>query len=145
MLDVKKYFCCFMCVIVGLTTVVKLEVLYINFGYNQVLLFVGNDVIVLSPLVGAVSDFSWRILKGQPRLNIMLDWHFVSILNRLEVIQLYSFGWDFSIWGYFRVVFRGYHPPKLVWYSSNIQKALSCTNPRILSYQWWSSVQAFRL
>ena len=41
-----------------------------RFRYNQVLPFAGNDVIVLSPLGGAVSDFSPRILKWQPRLHV---------------------------------------------------------------------------
>jgi len=30
----------------------------------------------------------------------MFQWHFVSILYCLDVIPLYSFGWDFSIWGF---------------------------------------------
>ena len=115
------------------------------FQYNQVLPLAGNDVIVLSPLGGAVSIFHHGFWKSDLDFKFTLHWQFMSILNRLEVIRLYSFGWDFSIWGYFRVVFRGYHSPKLVWHSSNIQKALPCTNPRMLSHQSWKSVQAFRL
>ena len=78
--------------------------------YNQVLPLAGNDVIVSSPLGGAVSVFLPRILEGWPWLYIHVALtFFVYILNRFEVIRLYSFDWDFSIWGYFRVVFRGYH------------------------------------
>ena len=42
------------------------------FRYIQVLPFAGNDVIVLSPLGGAVGDFSPRILIGEPDFIFML-------------------------------------------------------------------------
>ena len=41
-----------------------------RFRYNQVLLFAGNDVIVLSPREGAADKFQMWILKGLPQLYI---------------------------------------------------------------------------
>ena len=41
-----------------------------RFQYNQVLAFARNEAIVLSPLEGAVSDFSHIILKGWPWLYL---------------------------------------------------------------------------
>ena len=44
-----------------------------RFRCSQVLQFAGNDVIVLSPLGGAASDFSLQILKGRPWLYCCVD------------------------------------------------------------------------
>jgi len=38
------------------------------FRDNEVLLPTGYDVIVISPQIGALEDFSWLIMKERPRL-----------------------------------------------------------------------------
>jgi len=67
-------------------------------------MFAGNDVIAISSLGGASGNFWLGILKGRPRLYIHVQWHFLSILNGLDVIQLFVFGWNIStgakIWGF---------------------------------------------
>ena len=60
-LDVErqKYFRCFMCVIVGLTTVDKLEVFYIDFccfSNRNVLFLAINDALASSPQGSATTD-----------------------------------------------------------------------------------------
>ena len=81
-----------------------------HFRYNPVLPLAGNDVIVLSPFGGAVSDFPPRILKGRPWLYIHVA---LTFCFYLEPFRSYStlFIWlGFQHLRLFRVVFRGYHP-----------------------------------
>ena len=62
-----------MCVIVGLTTVDKLEVFYIdfcNFSNQKVLFLAINDAMASSPQGGAAIDSYMRVLNGRPRHNI---------------------------------------------------------------------------
>ena len=62
-----KNVCCFMCVLVGLTTVAKLEVFYIDFccfSNGNVLFLAINDAMASSPQEGATMDSKMRILKG---------------------------------------------------------------------------------
>ena len=69
----QKYFCCFMCVLVGLTTVDELEVFYIDFCCfsNQKVLFLAiNDAMVSSPQGSAAIDSYMWILKGRPQHSI---------------------------------------------------------------------------
>ena len=76
MLDVKNICCCFLCVIVGLTTVDKLEVFYINFccfSNKNVSFLALNDAMASSPWGGATIDSWMRILKGWPRLHISVS------------------------------------------------------------------------
>jgi len=37
--------------------------------------------------------------KGDPDFIFMFNWFFLSILNGLDVIRLFVFGWDFPTWG----------------------------------------------
>jgi len=53
-----------------------------------------------SPLVSTVGDLCLRMLKGQPRLYITFHLHFASIFFGLKDIPFFSFGLDFSIWGF---------------------------------------------
>ena len=60
-------------VIVGLTTIAKLEVFYIylcGFSNWNVLVLAINDAMASSPLGGATIDSEMRILKERPRLYI---------------------------------------------------------------------------
>ena len=41
-----------------------------SFRFNEVFVFAGNDVILLSPLGGAAAEIYVQILKGLPRLTI---------------------------------------------------------------------------
>ena len=69
----QNYFCCFMCVLVDLTTVDKLEVFYMDFccfSNPKVLLLAINDTLASSPRGGAAIDSYIRILKERPRHNI---------------------------------------------------------------------------
>jgi hypothetical protein len=70
----------------------------------------GNDVKVLSPLGGAASDFLLRNWKQRPRLYIHAAFTFLEYREPLQVIRLCTTGCDFSIWGVFVVVLRGYDP-----------------------------------
>ena len=69
----QKYFCCFLCVLVDLTTVDKLAVFNIDFRCfsNQKVLFLAiNDAMASSPQGGAAIESYMRVLKGRPRLHI---------------------------------------------------------------------------
>ena len=57
------------------------------FRYKQVLTLAGNDVIVLSPLGGAASDFLIWILKGRPRLYIHVA---LTVCVYFELFRSYS-------------------------------------------------------
>ena len=93
-----------------------------RFRYNQVLPLAGNDVIVLSPQGGAVSDYQIQILKGWPWLYIHGALTFCVYLELFRSWLTCSFGWDFSILGFLGVVFRGCHPQIVFWNSANLQK-----------------------
>jgi len=66
-----------------------------RFRFNELFMFAGNDVIAISSLWGASGNF--LILKGRPQLYI--DDQFLSILNGLDVIRYFLFGWDFLTGG----------------------------------------------
>ena len=63
-----------------------------RFRYNQVLPFVGNDVIVLSPLGGAVSDF---FTTDSERATLTLYHVALTFCVYLEPLKSYS---TLSIW-----------------------------------------------
>jgi len=58
-----------------------------GFRDNEVLLQAGYDVIVISPPGGASSYFTWRILKGRPRLYIDVQ---LTLFVYLEQFRRYS-------------------------------------------------------
>ena len=81
---------------------------------NDVHLQTGNDVIVLSPLGGAVRSSRWRILIGWPQVHIHPPLtYFTYIFNRLRVIRPFHFGWDFPTAGEICVVFWENDPQKV--------------------------------
>jgi len=59
------------------------------FWFNELFMFAGNDVIAISSLGASqvISDHSFW--KGDPDFIFMFNWHFMSILNGLDVIQLF--------------------------------------------------------
>jgi len=59
-----------------------------RFGFIELFMFFGNDVIAISSL-GVISCYFWlRILKWRPDFIFMFNGHFLSILNGLDVIRL---------------------------------------------------------
>jgi len=109
-----------------------------HFRDNKVFLQTGKNVIVISPLGASyiiLHDLFW---KGDPKFIIMFYRQMLPIFNRLRVVRLFHFGWDFptagEIWG-FR--FRGKWPHK----SQNIENTLRghfLTSNRI----FWAIVRA---
>jgi len=49
---------------------------------------------------------------GDPDFIFMFNWHFLSIMNGLDVIWLFLFGWDFPTGGEIFGFFGQNIPPK---------------------------------
>ena len=70
----SNIFLLFMCVIVGFTTVDKLEVFfYIDFAVFLIYRFCFSHIPASSPQGGAAFDSKMRILKERPRHNISVQ------------------------------------------------------------------------
>ena len=91
-----------------------------RFRDNELVLQTGSDVMVISPLGGAVRSFRWRILKGWPQVSIH------DLLTCFVYLQPHRSYLTFCIWlgfPYWRRNFGGFWgkwPPK----SENIGKHL---------------------
>jgi len=94
-----------------------------RFWFNELFMFAGNDVIAISSLgvLQVISDYGFW--KGDPNFIFMFNWHFLSILNGLDVIRLC---WDFPK----EAKFRGFWG-KMTTKTSNERKTLA---GRALSY-----------
>jgi len=64
---------------------------------------------VINSLQGVVHNFQWSIVKGS-QFIIMFYWHILHIFNRLRVIRLTHFVWNFPIAGEICGVFRENDP-----------------------------------
>jgi len=86
-----------------------------SFRFNELFMFAGNDVIAISSLgeLHVISDYGFR--NGDPDFIFMFNWHFLCILNRLEVIQLFLFGWDFPTGGEILGVLGQNNPQNVIW------------------------------
>ena len=72
---------------------------------NDVFLPTGNNVIVISPLGGAVRSFWWRILKGWPQVYIHAQLTHFAYLQLLKSYSSFSFWLGFpycrrNLWGF---------------------------------------------
>jgi len=72
---------------------------------NEVLLQGGYDVIVISPPGGTSSCFTWRILKGRPRLHIDVQLTLFVYLERFRRYSTFLILLGFPNWG---AKFRGF-------------------------------------
>jgi len=68
-----------------------------HFWFNYFFIFAGNDVIAILSLGARPVIADYGFWKGDPDFIFMLNWHFSSILNGLDVIRLFLFGWDFPL------------------------------------------------
>jgi len=69
-----------------------------GFRDNEVLLQAGYDVVVISPPEGASSYFTWRILKGQPRLYIHVQLTLFVYLERFKRYLTFLIWLGFTYW-----------------------------------------------
>jgi len=78
-------------------------------------MFVGNDVIAISSLgaLQVISDYGFW--KGDSHFIFMFSWHFLSILNGLDVSRLFVFGWDFTTGGAILGVLGQNDPQNVNW------------------------------
>jgi len=114
-----------------------------GFRDNEVLLQAGYDVIVIPPPGVALRYFTYGFWKGDHDFIFMFNWHFLSILNGLEFIQHFVFGWYFPTWSKI-LVFLGKMNPK----TSNERKtlagrALPFAKLRLLSHCAWNYLYPF--
>ena len=117
-----------------------------RFRYNELSMFSGNDVTVISSVGGASGNFWSRILKGRPRLYIHVQ---LTLFVYLEWFRRYStfFIWlGFPYWGRNFGVFWAKWPPK----RQNREKhfagrALPYVKLRLLSHCAWNYLYPFGL
>ena len=111
-----------------------------SFRDNEVFLQTGNDVMVISPLGGAVRSFRWRILKGWPQVSIH------DLLTCFVYLQPHRSYLTFCIWlgfPYWRRNFGGFWgkwPPK----SENIGKHLLRGHFLTSNHVFWAIVRENR-
>jgi len=70
-----------------------------RFRYNKLFMFAGNDVTSISSLGAILVISDYGFWKGDPNFIFMFNWHFLSIINGLDVNRLFLFGWDFPTGG----------------------------------------------
>ena len=89
--------------------------------------------------------FDDEIWKGDPKFIFMLYWHILSIFNRLRVMRLFHFGWDFNTTRQICGGFGGKWPQKVKISKNTCIKRLPYVKPRLLSYRAWNSVHGYWL
>jgi len=87
--------------------------------------------------------------KGDPdfiKLNMnMFNWHFLSILNGLEVIRLLVFGWDFPTGGEILFILGKMTPNTSMERKTLAGRALPYAKLRLLSHYAWNYLYPFGL
>ena len=104
---------------------------------DNVFLQIGNDVMVMPPLGGAVRSFRWQILKGWPQVYIHASLTYFADLQPLKSYSTFSFWLGFpycrpNLWG-----FRGKWPPK----SQNFEKHLHRGHFLTSNHVFWAIVR----
>jgi len=75
----------------------------------------------------------------------MFNWHFLSILNGLDVIRLFLFARDFSTGGEMSGVLGQNDPQNVKWEKIVVGRALSYAKLRLLSHCAWNYLYPFGL
>jgi len=70
-----------------------------RFRFNELFMFAGNDVIVISSLGGASGNLWLRILTGRPRLYSHVQLTLFVYLERFRRYSTFLFGWDIPTGG----------------------------------------------
>jgi len=96
-----------------------------SFRDNEVLLRAGYDVVVIPPPGVASRYFTWRILKGRPRLYIHVQLTLFVYLERFRRYSTFCICLGFHYWGWNVGIFGQNDPQNVKWEKSTCWEGTS--------------------